>query len=250
MTQRPARSARRRRHTLGALLHRVHRWIGVAVSLFVIFLVTTGWALNHTAELGLARISVHMPWITAWYGLRGTAPSTGHTAGGHWLIANENGTLLDGKPLSISAPNAMGLATTTDFIAIATVENLFLLDSSGRLVDQIPAAQLPSGPIKHIASVDNNIVLQGATTHASKDGVAWTPFDGDAAWSTTQTLPTAQQNFAKQLLPGLPLERLMQDIHSGRILGHYGPYLMDAVGLLFVLLAGSGLWMFFRHRRR
>ena len=51
--------------------------MGITVSLFVVFLVLTGWALNHTAELGLARISVHTPWITAWYGLRGEVPTTG-----------------------------------------------------------------------------------------------------------------------------------------------------------------------------
>ena len=250
MTERPARVARHRRHTLGIFLHRVHRWMGAIVSLFVIFLVLTGWALNHTAELGLARNSVHTPWVTAWYGLHGTAPTTGYTAGGHWLITNENGTLLDGKRLSISLPNAVGFAATADFISIATPETLILLDSDGRLVDKIAVAQLPSGPIKHIGSVDNNIVLQGTTAHASKDGVAWTRFEGDAVWSTPITLPIAEQNVAKQLLPGLPLERLMQDIHSGRILGDFGTYLMDAVGLIFLLLSGSGLWMFFRHRRR
>ena len=223
--------------------------MGVAVSVFVIFLVITGWALNHTANLGLARLSVKVPWIGAWYGLRGTAPSMGYTAGGHWLITNENGTLLDGKPTSISVPNAVGVAVTSDFIAIATMENLCLLDQNARLVDQIHTAQLHTGPIKHIAGVDNKIVVHGTTTRASTDGVTWAPFNGNAPWSMPQALPSEQQRFAKQLVPGLPLERLMQDIHSGRIIGRYGPYLMDAVGLLFLLLAASGLWMFFRRRR-
>lgn len=223
--------------------------MGVIVSLFVIFLVLTGWALNHTAELGLARLPMKAPWITAWYGLRGTAPSKGYTAGGHWLISNENGALFDGKVIPISAANAIGLAATSDFVVIATKDNLFLLEKSGRLIDQIGTAQLPSGAINRLAVIDNKIVLQGSTTHASADGVTWAPFSGAVSWSTPQALPPAQQKFAQQLLPGLPLERLMQDIHSGRILGHYGPYLMDAVGLVFLLLAASGLWMFFRHRR-
>lgn len=250
MTQRPARVARHRRHTLGILLHRVHRWMGVAVSLFVIFLVLTGWALNHTAELELARLSIKAPWITAWYGLRGSAPSTGYSAGGHWLISNENGTLFDGKPMAVSAANAIGLAATSDFVAVATKADLFLLEKNGRLIDQVGTAQLPSGAIHNIAVVDNKIALQGSTTHISADGVNWTPFNGAATWSTPQPLPPEQLQLANQLLPGLPLERVMQDIHSGRILGRFGPYLMDAVGLVFLLLAASGLWMFFRHRRR
>jgi hypothetical protein len=250
VTQRPARVARHRRHTLGLLLHRVHRWMGVVASLFVIFLVLTGWALNHTAELGLARLSIKAPWITAWYGLRGTVPSMGYTASGHWLISNENGAMFDGKPMSASMANAIGLATTSDFVAVTTKDNLFLLEKNGRLIDQIGTAQLPSGGINRIAVVDDNIVVQGSTIHASADGVTWTPFHRDAPWSMPQPLPLEQQKFANELLPGLPLERLMQDIHSGRILGRFGPYLMDAVGLLFLLLAGTGVWMFFRHRRR
>jgi uncharacterized iron-regulated membrane protein len=224
--------------------------MGIVVSLFVIFLVITGWALNHTATLGLARLSTHAPWIIAWYGLRGTVPATGYNAGSHWLIANENGALLDGKPTAFAVADVVGLAVTAEFIAIATTKTLFLLDRSGRLVDEIGAAQLPSAPLQQIAALDDNIVLRGESAHSSADGVAWQPFSGAAPWSAAQALPPDQQIFAKQLLPSLPLERLMQDIHSGRILGRYGPYLMDGIGLLFLLLAASGVWMFFRHRRR
>ncbi len=220
------------------------------ISLFVILLVLTGWALNHTAELGLARLSMNTPWITAWYGLRGTAPATGYTASGHWLISNENGALLDGKSLTVSAPNAIGLVVTPTLIAIATTNELILLDHQHRVIEQLRGAQLPTAPIKRIGAVGDKIVLQGSNIVASADGIEWPVFAGAAIWSTPQRLPPGQLIFAQQLLPGIALERLIQDIHSGRILGHFGPYLMDAVGLIFMLLAASGLWMFFRHRRR
>ena len=224
--------------------------MGVIVSLFVVFLVITGWALNHTAELGLARISVQMPWIGAWYGLRGAAPTTGYTAAGHWLIVNESGALFDAQLADFKLPNIIGMVATTDIIAIASRDQLVLIDNLGRLVDRVAVTQLPAGPISRIGSARNQIILQGKTVQASADGVTWTPFNDNALWSTQQPLPPEQQIFAKQLAPGLPLERIMQDIHSGRVLGRFGAYLMDAVGLLFLLLAGSGLWMFFRHRRR
>ncbi len=250
MTSQTARVARHKRHTIGIFLHRVHRWMGVAVSLFVVFLVLTGWALNHTAELGLARISVQVPWITAWYGLRGAVPATGYTARGHWLISDENGTLLDGKKPSFELRNAIGMIATDDLIAIAGRTELALVDNTGRLIDRIASNQLPINPIEKIGLSEQHIVLQSTSAFASTDGVNWQPFQGDAVWSVSQALPPDQQAHAKQLAPSLPFERIMQDLHSGRILGHYGPYLMDAVGLLFLLLAGSGLWMFFRRPRR
>ena len=250
MTSQTARVARHKRHTIGIFLHRVHRWMGVAVSLFVVFLVLTGWALNHTSELGLARLLVQVPWISAWYGLRGAVPATGYTARGHWLIGDENGALLDGKKTAFELRNAIGMIAADDFIAIASATELVLVDNTGRLIDRIASTQLPVNRIEKIGSSEQQIVLQGASTFASADGVNWQPFQGDAVWSVSQALPSDQQLNAKQLVPSLPFERIMQDLHSGRILGHYGPYLVDAVGLLFLLLAGSGLWMFVRRPRR
>ena len=224
--------------------------MGITVSLFVVFLVLTGWALNHTAELGLARLLVQVPWISAWYGLRGTVPATGYMASGYWLISGENGAMLDGKKTAFELRDVIGMIATDDLIAIASRDELILIDRQGRLVDRIAAPQLSISPITRIGVAQNQIILQGKTSCASVDGFTWTPFTGETAWSAPKALPPNQQEYAKHLAPALPLERIMQDLHSGRILGHYGPYLMDAVGLIFLLLAGSGLWMFFRHRRR
>lgn len=47
---------------------------------------------------------------------------------------------------------------------------------------------------------------------------------------------------------GLPLERIMLDLHSGRILGQWGVYLMDAAAILFLLLSASGVWLWARRR--
>jgi len=47
---------------------------------------------------------------------------------------------------------------------------------------------------------------------------------------------------------GLPLERVLLDIHSGRILGTWGVYLMDAAAILFLVLAISGVWLWSKRR--
>lgn len=224
--------------------------MGITVCLFVVLLVMTGWALNHTAELGLARLSIQVPWISSWYGLGGEVPATGYTASGRWLIANENGALLDGKPINFKLRDVIGMTASGNFVAIASRDELVLVDKQGRLIDRIAAAQLPGGTIERIGAAPNVIVLQGAGIYASADAITWKPFEGETQWSTAQPLPPKQQAYAKQLAASLSIERIMQDVHSGRILGRFGSYLMDAMGLLLLLLAGSGLWMFFRHRRR
>jgi uncharacterized iron-regulated membrane protein len=42
------------------------------------------------------------------------------------------------------------------------------------------------------------------------------------------------------------LERLLLDLHSGKILARVGPVLMDAVGVTLIVLSLLGLSMWFR----
>jgi len=46
----------------------------------------------------------------------------------------------------------------------------------------------------------------------------------------------------------LPMERIMLDLHSGRILGRAGVYIMDAAAIGFLVLAASGVWLWVRRR--
>ncbi len=250
MTASHSRDARHRRRTIGATLHRVHRWMGVVVSLFVVFLVLTGWALNHAGALDLGRISVRTPWIAAWYGLRGEVPATGHAASGRWLIGNEEGLLLDGKRIDAKLGAPIGMVSAQRQFYIASRDQLLILDSDGRVIETLNSADLPGRPITRIGLAQEKIVLQAGGEFATSDGVSWSPYQGEVTWATSQPLPADQLKAAQILAPSLSLERIVQDLHSGRVFGRYGPLLMDAVGLIFLLLAASGLWMFFRHRRR
>ncbi len=46
----------------------------------------------------------------------------------------------------------------------------------------------------------------------------------------------------------LSAERILLDVHSGRILGRYGPWLMDGAAILLLILAATGLIGWFRGR--
>ena len=49
---------------------------------------------------------------------------------------------------------------------------------------------------------------------------------------------------------GLKLERVILDLHSGRIFGDYGVYLMDAAAIALLWLSFSGLWVWNSRRRK
>ena len=47
---------------------------------------------------------------------------------------------------------------------------------------------------------------------------------------------------------GLPVERVLLDLHSGRIFGKPGVYVVDAAAILFLVLAASGVWLWGKRR--
>jgi len=63
-------------------------------------------------------------------------------------------------------------------------------------------------------------------------------------------LPAALARALDRDDPWLSWERLLLDLHSGRLFGAAGVYVVDAAGLLFALLALSGVGTWWLHRRR
>jgi hypothetical protein len=236
------------RRKFNLLLHRWHRRIGVMASLFVIWMVISGWLLNHTATLDLAHRTITARAIVTHYGLRGDIPQRAFSAQQHWLVADEL-ALLDGKKIDAYIAHPLGMVASNHMLFVATATQLILLSEDGALVDNIAP---PLANIEKIGSGCAGVVIVAAQQQlATQDGTAWSPCSGAVTWSRTAVL-TAEQKTAVTALftPGISLERLLLDLHSGRFFGALGPYFVDAIGLTLVLLTSSGLWLFARHRRR
>jgi len=46
----------------------------------------------------------------------------------------------------------------------------------------------------------------------------------------------------------IPVERLLLDLHSGRLFGIWGVYFMDLIAILILILAATGLFMWLQRR--
>jgi uncharacterized iron-regulated membrane protein len=73
----------------------------------------------------------------------------------------------------------------------------------------------------------------------------------EVIWAEPVTLPPGLRGRLVEIyrIKGLPLERVLLDVHSGRILGAWGVYLVDAAAVLFLGLVLTGLWMWSRRPR-
>lgn len=74
----------------------------------------------------------------------------------------------------------------------------------------------------------------------------------DAAWAAPAPIPQAlhQRLLSDYRGKGLPVERVILDLHSGRIVGTWGPWVMDAAAVVLIFLVATGCWMWLRQRRR
>ena len=253
------------------MMHFVRHWharVGAMAAIFFLLLAVSGLALNHTDVLNLAKYQVHANWLMRWYGLKPSVPTRGYlfkdgyfaASGERWVM--DNHVLLD-QGLSETKQNLVGAITWGDMRAIASEDHLFLYLPDGKLVDSLSGAALPNAPIKRLGSINTGVmpqlVLETAQgSFVSEDGLAWqilkvekASVSAQPAWAKEQVLPrTLSASLTQAFGPSLPLERIVLDLHSGRIFGRYGPLLMDMAALGLIILSLSGVWIYLRTVRR
>ncbi|MGA7181512.1 MAG: hypothetical protein WBX11_18285 [Thiobacillaceae bacterium] len=238
---------------IGVLLHRWHRRMGAVAGLFVLWLAASGIILNHSADLGLDHTAISAPWLIRLYGLHAVVPDRGFRSTTHWLVGTDARTVIDGRPLAAALPQPLGLVAANDLLFAANASGITIIDPLGQLVDTLQLSDLPLTNIHRIGQGDGVVVIADMQDHrfASRDGLNWMAYGGSVIWAMSEALPTAiAEPAAPYFRPQLPLERILLDAHSGRIIGPYGPVLVDAVGVVFILIALSGFWIYLRHRLR
>lgn len=250
------------------MMHFVRHWharLGVLAAVFFLLLALSGFALNHTDALGLAKRDVNTAWLMRWYGLKTLLPTHGYLFKDGYLAVSGERWIMDGQVLAAhEAKQALvGAATWGDMRAVATADSLYLYTPDGQLVDKLTGASLPNGLIKHLAVIASDVspqlVLQ--TTQGdflTNDGLAWQVLSVEKlkafhqpVWVGEQALPDSLlASLSVALAPSLPLERIVLDLHSGRIFGCYGPMVMDSAAIGLILLSLSGVWIYIRTTRR
>jgi PepSY-associated TM region len=238
---------------VGGRLRHWHATAGICAALFLLLLLGTGLALNHTQALRLDSRPVNAPWLMRWYGLHASMPSTGYALGSEYLAWDAQRWVLGAKLLGEKLPQPVGAVSVADTHYIASRGALFLYTREGRLIDRLEKDSLPGAPIERLGRADDEVVLQTAQgVFATNDGLNWRTFSGAVpGWSLPEPLPEAiRQGLAAAFAPSLPLERVLLDLHSGRLFGRYGPLVVDVVALLLGALALSGTWIYIRSARR
>jgi len=246
-----------RRASLVGPLWRWHRRLGLLAALFVLFMAVSGIALNHGDALGLDRRFIHSHWLRAFYGER-PAPASGFAVGAHWITGSVEGAVrLDERRIGVCDGELVGAVTAGDLLVLACSGEVMLLTADGALVESMSAARGLPVPLARVGLAGQDVLLL--------TGAGWRRLDTDTMTLSAPLLtgeqvaavgPVALPDRLRERLAAsedwLSWERLLLDLHSGRLFGRSGVLLVDLGGMLLVVLAFSGvaIWWFHRHPRR
>jgi len=233
----------------------LHRWFGLASLLFILILSLTGIALNHTIDFGLDERFIDSPWLLNWYGFDAPEPSASYAVDAHRVTLVGNRLYLNSLEASRGISRLTGAVFWDQLIVVATAESLLYLSPTEGLVDRLDVRSELPGSIDGLTAHAAGLVIRSADRLFAYDEqrLEVSVFDRDPKefdWLAPSDVPEAliEQINLQYRGPGVTVERLLYDVHSGRVFTRAGPLLMDIVGLLLIALTGTGLALWFKRR--
>ena len=245
----------RRRSRLVGVLWRWHRRLGVLAAAFVLMLSVTGIVLNHASELGLDHTFVDWPWLNRAYG-DGSADLPAYQPGQNWIFRAANGLVyFDAIEVAPCSGNLVGALQAGDLIIAACTQELLLVTPDGELLEALNTSSGLPVPVLGVGRVEAGVALQTSAGWwlADLDTLDFSqPAPGGAL--IQQHAPGLLPDLVRDDIPAqeswLSWERLLLDLHSGRVVGPVGVLLVDLIGVVLATLAMSGLAMWWLQRRR
>lgn len=230
-----------------------HRRIGLGITIMLVFLAATGILLNHSPALNLANKHLKAPWLLNWYGLE-HPQLEGVRVGDQWLSLSDNSLFLDTAPVATCPAPLHGAAGMPDMLLALCEDALLLLTPSGELIEKVDTfSGLPEG-ITRLQALNNQILISNAqqTYVIDPENLSiMVRANIEDGWSTPTAVPDAlfKQIDSSGVLPGISLESLILDLHSGRFFGTAGVWFVDIIGILLCALALTGIWAWNSRRR-
>jgi hypothetical protein len=234
-------------------LARWHRRMGLLLACLLVLLATTGILINHSADFDLDQ-PVENSLILAWYGIKVPDQIIGMDTTQGWFSQLGTGIYWQEKRVAqCDEATFTGALLLPNQIILACRQLLFVVDYKGRIEERLdPLFGLPvpitglaknetGEPLVRVATDQNQSLVYGLNLDAAEwSSVASTELQN---WPVLRAIPP---DLERALLSGydgaeISWERVLLDLHSGRLLGQMGNWFMDLVAIFILILAGSGI---------
>jgi len=229
-----------------------HRYLGLGAAAFIIILSITGIMLNHTDSLKMDERPVERDWLLSVYGIHEPKAGPAFEVQGHHISQWGEQVFYDTQALeSLAGSQLMGAVPFQDMLVIATSARLVLFTQELEFVDELTSDEADEIKALGIGN-DNQVLVKTVSEQQFNVDPDFTELNliesiSKVDWLSPRELPDNILQDLKQGFrgAGLPLERVILDLHSGRLLGLIGVYLMDSAAILMLLLTftGLGIWV-------
>lgn len=238
-------------------LAQLHRRLGVGAALFIMIVAVSGLLLNHTESLELDQRQVDSTLLLQWYGIDIPDQASHFSSGANRVTQFGEQLYFNRQPLLENSQPLIGINSNEQLTVIALGNALLLLSGEGEVMERIDTLPHGMSGIDAIGSDanGNTAIRQGPQivvadqellnwqSAGPQHNIQWSrPILVDAAYSDSILSTYRQQT--------LDYERVLLDLHSGRLFGQWGPYVMDGAALAMVVLALTGLWRSLKGRAR
>ena len=200
----------------------------------------------------MSRIYLGNPYLLKWYGVK-DQPITSYKTTNHWLSQSGDSLYLDGQFIGDNYPKLAGAVEIHSLLVITHNQKISLFTNTGELVESLSAENGLPEPIYGLAHTDNKLVLRGQQQSWQTDGdfLGLRAYQGNANWSQAVATPHNIIKAINKHQSGntISLEKLLLDLHSGRFFGQYGVWIMDGAAIALIIMAASGIWIWFKRRQ-
>lgn len=241
----------------------LHRRIGIVSALFVVLLSISGLLLQHISSIGFDNSFISSNTLLRWYGFEIPQVESTYASESAQVSLIEDALFFNGSRLAGSYSSLQGVVDTESgsmlLTIVATDSQMLLLTQAGELIELLDSVHgVPSGIDslgREVQGQSTGLFLQvfGEVIKADIDALSWTPREGGEqgiSWSQevlpeNEKLQQIRESYSASLLSW---ERIVLDIHSGRVLGSFGVFLVDLMAVLFLFMAITGVWLWSRRR--
>ena len=226
-----------------------HRYIGLVAALFVVMLSVTGIMLNHTNSLTLDHTAVKSPWILSLYNIDIPEPKAFQVGNQHFSQVGRQ-LFLNHVLIGESRSPLLGAVESEELIVAAFGQQIQLYTAQGELVEKLSIQRRLPSPLTSLGTtILGKLLIQSKTQIWQTDTLfeKFSLVEADPTFKKAWPLQLkhAQIEKLKALYTGhdISLERVTLDLHSGRLFGPIGVWIIDIAAILFILLAFSGVWL-------
>lgn len=235
-------------------LRRLHRYVGLLAALFVLWLAVSGLLLQHAQNFDLQNRFVTNAWLLSFYDVRAPARVLAFNAATIPVVQVDERVFV-GQQRVLAEGSALrgALASDQATTVIALTDALLRVNARGEVVDRIGELEGLQVPIEQLGRGARGelIVRNGqGLQQVSEDFLSVTLYTERATrFSKAEPLAPVPAALSEAYRDGIiSYERLIADMHAGRLPGGIATALIDLAAFAMILLAISGLYMFARMR--